>query len=609
MRPASAQVRLRATADRYGRDVGPLRPEGLLVGLSPSQVAAVTCENEALCIVAGAGSGKTTVLTRRVAWRARTGSADPEHILVVTFTRKAAAELWSRLTRLGLGPGPWAGTFHGAAYRQLRRHWADTGVPAPTLLGDPSRLVRQATESVLGPGYGDLHRAVNTELSWARARMIVPEHYPEQAARWGRAPGLDSGAAAEIMVEYERTKRRRGVLDLDDLIVQCAEMIEQGGLSANALRWRIRHLFIDEFQDVNPAQWRLIQAWRGDRHDLCVVGDQRQTIYAWNGADPSLLGRLPELVPAMAVLHLDENHRSSSRIVAAAGAVLDDPVEDRPRPSAQSPEGVEPSIIGFEDERDEAAAVARWLRSSHRPGRPWNQMAVLARTNARLQPVADALRVAGIPFRMASRQRTSQVMAGAIRVLRAMDRRLPARSALLDAVDEAMACAPSRGPTDMMVANDVLIALEGLVDEHAMDEPGPTIGGFVAWLNANPGALEDDAGANDAVELATFHRAKGLEWEAVAVVGLEDGTVPLSYARTAAAKDEERRLLYVAMTRAGRELMCSWARSDGADKDGREASPLLTPVRVVVASTTSTPDPEGAVRRISDMRTRLLAAG
>ncbi len=327
--------------------------ETLLAGLTAAQRTAVTSDAGVLGIVAGAGSGKTTVLTRRIAWRVAAGTATSRHVLVVTFTRKAAGELRDRLARLDAGE-VWAGTFHAAAFSQLRRHWADTGRPPPTIVSDSRGIVRDLLTEETGLDERVV-RIVTGELAWSHARMLGPGDYPAAAGAEGRHPGLALEQVASLLERYEVEARRRGVIDLDQLPVACARLLEDGGAAADALRWRFRHLFVDEFQDVNPAQWRLLSAWHHDLDDLCVVGDPRQAVYAWNGSDPSLLGRLPALLPGAVVVRLDENHRSSPQIVAAAAAVLEaaPPGEADTYPAGEAPlsaglaDGPPPTVRGF----------------------------------------------------------------------------------------------------------------------------------------------------------------------------------------------------------------------------------------------------------------------
>jgi DNA helicase II / ATP-dependent DNA helicase PcrA len=551
--------------------------------LTPSQRDAVSRTSAPLCVVAAAGSGKTTVLTRRVARRIADGSARAEHTLVVTFTRKASAELRSRLARLGVPHGVRAGTFHALAFAQLRRYWADHDARPAVLVSNPASLM----ETVAGPG-ADRARcaALAAEAHWAQVRLVTAEGYPHAAARAGRfVLGVVAEDVADVLARYEREKARRGVLDLDDLVTTCARVLEDDAAAAAALRWRTRHIYVDEFQDVNPAQWRLLRAWLGDRHDLFVVGDPRQAVFGWNGADPTLLDRLPDLLPGLDIVRLDDNHRSTPQVLAAAASVLgSDPAR------ATRPDGPAPCVSAHDDDEAEAAAVARWLRTAHRPGRPWSHLAVLARTNARLEPIASALSYAGIPHRAAP---VADELRRALDALRRLPRRLGVRSALAELVVDEESGRPGRG------APGSLARLGLLVDEHALDFPHSTVGEFLQWVTAHD--VVTGEGAPDAVTLSTFHRAKGLQWPAVALVGLEDGLVPIVHARTPDALAEERRLLYVAMTRAEDELWCSWARrrTNGERTWTCEPSPLISQVH-------STGD--HAVRQLQSIEWRSMVA-
>ncbi len=580
----------------------------LLRGLTGAQREAVTSEAAPLCVLAGAGSGKTTVLTRRVARRLLDGSAEAGHTLVVTFTRKAARELRGRLWRLDV-PGPvGAGTFHAAAFALLRRHWADSGSRPPAVIDDPRRLLRGL---VAGPEADSPETvgAVLAEIQWAQARLLGPGAYAPGARAAGRRTPLAVDEIAEIYARYVEAKRSRHVIDMGDLLTRCADLVENDAAVAAASRWRIRHLFVDEFQDVNPAQWRLLTAWLGDRTDLFAVGDPRQAVYGWNGADATLLDRLPELLPGTAVLRLDANHRSTPQVIAAARSVLGGDGGGDCAPGGR-PDGPAPTITGFDDDTDEADAVIRWLRVVHRPGRPWSHVAVLARTNARLRPVAAALERAGIPFRLGPGSPAGAEVRGAIDALRAMPSGRSLRSALADlsVPDDTGGGGGRRG-----TGAGIPAALGRLADEHAVEDPGGSVGGFLAWVAATvaEGAASEVDPDADSVELCTFHRAKGLEWPAVALLGLEDGLVPIAYATSASARAEERRLLYVALTRAEESLWCSWARQRRAG--GRtwscRPSPLLEAIEGAGRSGGRPPTSETFATRIAVLRERLPAIG
>jgi DNA helicase-2/ATP-dependent DNA helicase PcrA len=583
----------------------------LLQGLTASQQQAVMSPDSPLCVLAAAGSGKTTVLARRVARRILDGSARAEHTLVVTFTRKASRELRARLALLGVPGRVSAGTFHAVALAQLRRHWADQGVRPPVLVDDPMRVLRAVLGSRASAGPARI-AAVLGEIHWAQVSMISPDDYPSTARRAGRdAPwDVSHDGVAELYAAFVAEKKRRGVLDLDDLVTQCARLLEEDAVVAAAQRWRIRHVFVDEFQDVNPAQWRLLEAWLGDGRDLFVVGDPRQAIYAWNGADPTLLDRVADLLPGTTVLRLDDNHRSTPQVMGAAQAVLgSDPGQ------ASRPDGPCPVIEGFDDDDAEAAAVARWLRRAHRPGRPWAHLAVLARTNSRLDPIARALARAGIPHRIAGGARQAAEARAALGELRRMPKTRHLRSALAELVvtrqsrgsDAEAGTGRDDGPGPEV---GLPLALARLADEHAVEAPDATVGEFLEWVVAG-GDSDMELDAVDGVDLSTFHRAKGLEWPAVAVVGLEDGMVPIAYATTPGALAEERRLLYVALTRAEDELWCSWAglRRVG-DRTWRcDPSPLLAAVERANGEVEPAPDARQLASRVASLRTRLPHAG
>jgi DNA helicase-2/ATP-dependent DNA helicase PcrA len=566
----------------------------VLGGLTAAQREVVTSEAMPLCVVAGAGSGKTRVLTRRVARRVLDGSAEPERTLVLTFTRKAAEELKTRLAHLGVD-GVKAGTFHAMAFAQLRRHWADTGRRTPAVVDGPDRVVRKLLAE--RGREVQLSSAVSGEISWARARMLGPEDYSRDARDAGRS-GPDFALVAELYSEYNAYKLKRGLVDLDDLVATCTYLLERNPDFCAAQRFLHRHLFVDELQDLNAAQWRLLRGWVGDRPDLFVVGDPLQAVYSWNGAEPSHLTSIEKLLPGVTVMHLGDNHRCATSVVDAAIAALGPLGAGSPIRSARDEATGHVQVKGFETDSDEAAAVVRWLRDHHIPGMKWSSLAVLARTNARLDPIEDALSRAGIPASRRGFLRDARQDAAAS-LLRAMPRDTPVRRALALMAAES----PDLGLD--------LEALAAEIDALCAESPDADVAELLSSRTAagDPGR---DAGPadRDTVQLATFHRSKGLEWTAVAVIGLEDGTVPISYAVTRPALDEERRLLYVALTRAEDELLCSWAeRRTISGRDYTcEPSPYIA--ALTVAARRSTPvDPTPAGVRIAALREVLASAG
>lgn len=560
----------------------------LLDGLNPAQLAAVESEAAPLCILAGAGSGKTRVLTRRIGHRVAQGTADARHTLALTFTRKAAGELNSRLRQLGLRDPVAAGTFHSIAYAQLRSRWADRDITPPDLLdrkvGFVARLVPRDVQAI----------DVVAEIEWAKARRIPPSGYVEGAARAARTPPVPASVVADCYARYEQAKRDQRLVDFDDLLRLAIRDIESDPEFAAAQRWRFRHLFVDEFQDVNQLQFDLLRAWLGDRTDLCVVGDPNQAIYAWNGADARYLDRFGHWFPGGEQVQLTENYRSSPQILAVANAVLA-PARPRSGPlSANRPDGPRPRVRRFATDTDEAKGIARSIRDHHRPGDRWSNQAVLVRTNAQAVIIGEALRSAGIPHRV--RGGTPLLDQPEIRTALAGLRRHrgPFHAAVADLAatiepDETTADPAPATDADASDTSDAVAQrranLELLVrlgDDYQRIDPIPSANSFVAWLRATISSDEVD---RDAVDVTTFHAAKGLEWPVVHLAGLEAGLVPIGHAKTDLALAEERRLFYVAATRAEQELVCSYAqqRTFGQRTASREPSPYLEAIEIAAS--------------------------
>ncbi|MEX2433257.1 MAG: ATP-dependent DNA helicase UvrD2 [Acidimicrobiia bacterium] len=547
----------------------------LLDGLDEGQRGAVTSEAAPLAILAGAGAGKTRVLTRRIAWRARTGGLDPEHVLAVTFTRKAAGVLQTRLRTLGV-EGVTAGTIHAVALAQLRRRAGERGRDTPVVLARKARLLVPLVGGRGGAG-GGAARDLAGEIEWAKARLVTPDGFVEAATRSGRDTPRPASEVADIYASYEREKRRKRLVDFDDLVWGCADALEQDTEFAATQQWRFRHLFVDEFQDITPAQARLLRGWLGDRHDLCVVGDPDQAIYAFAGADATQLTEFPRRFGGGHVVRLDCNYRSSPEIVAAAEALLADAGRPRPARRAVSPRGPAPTVTAYDDDAAEAAGVADALRTAHGPHVAWSSLAVLYRTNAQSAVFEEALTRAGIPFQVRGDARFLErpEVASALQRLRESAKAVPSRSFAEHVID--LEADTVDAPEQQREHVDALVRL---AHEYLAVEAGPgAVDGFVAYLAA---ALRGEAPepGGDTVELLTFHRAKGLEFHTVFVTGLERGYVPIAHAETPAERAEERRLLYVALTRAEQCLHLSYAkeRTMGLRTVRRARSPWLSPI-------------------------------
>jgi ATP-dependent DNA helicase UvrD/PcrA len=481
--------------------------------LTPAQQRAVTTPAHTVCVLAAAGAGKTRVLTRRVAYRIASGEARPEHVLAITFTRKAAGELRQRLGSLGFDKPVSAGTFHSVALSQLRRWWADRRTPEPNLLERKGRLLAELVAERPALAGTDLSELAG-HIEWAKARLVTPASFAAAAGAARRPATADPEAVAALYARYEDEKKRRRVVDFDDLLARYAAALAEDSRFAQAQQWRWQHVFVDELQDVNPLQGQLLTNLLGDNEDVFVVGDPNQAIYGWNGADPGFLLDFARRWPACEVVRLDDNHRSTPQVVAAAAAVL-----GRQATAVRSSraDGPLPRLRSYPSEEAEAAGIAAGLMGAHADGLSWGAMAVLARTNGQLNVIAHALTRAGVAFR-----------------------------ALPSAEDDRAAAAKSAG-----------------------DATGPA---------AAPHLHVVDGGGPGEVALCTFHRAKGLQWHSVWLCGLEAGLVPIAYAGDGPALAEERRLLYVAITRAEQVLHCSWARSRRAGNGAalwREPSPWL----------------------------------
>lgn len=575
----------------------------LLEGLTPAQREAVVCDGAPVCILASAGAGKTRVLTRRIAYRAAVGSASAGHTLALTFTRKAASELQHRLGRLGVREQVAAGTFHALALAQLQRWWADRGQSAPTLLDRKASLLAPLARSRAGLSSVPVADLAG-HIEWAKARLVPPDRFAQASAAEHRPlpRSASPDSIARLYARYEDEKARRGLVDFDDLLASCATALERDPDFAAAQRWRWRHVFVDEFQDLNPLQHRLLLAWLGPSLDLCIVGDPNQAIYGWNGSDPDLLHQVPSRWPSTVVVHLDANHRCTTQIVAAASAVLGPEGRNL---QAAGRSGPAPTVRAYANETAEAHGIVVGLRRAHAEGRPWKNLAVLTRTNAQLASLQKALAAAGIPFWAPSSAAVldDPVARQALLDLR-RDSHRPVQAVVADLQEMASADCDD-------AARGVLTVLAELAGAYAAQQPEATAREWLTWLPSASRSSSDSGNPGDGVTLCSFHRAKGLEWEAVWVAGLERGLVPISRATSDSDEAEERRLLYVALTRAATELHCSWCRQRtfGTRSVPRDPSPWLG-----LVGGASEPEPSSAAeadawrRRLAEQRVGLREA-
>ena len=578
----------------------------LLVDLDDDQRRAVVTESRLVAVIAGAGSGKTRVLTRRIAHRVLSGTAEASHTLALTFTREAAGELRRRLGASGVRERVEAGTFHSVALGLLRRRWMDTNRPVPTVVDDRARLLRAARGQGDGSGAERASAsAVLEEVNWALARGLGPDDYQRAARTAGRRSRVMS-RVPDALEAYAAEKRRRGVVDLDDLLAMLVRELEGDRSYAEATRWRFRHLLVDEAQDLNPLQHRLVDLLREGVDDLFLVGDPSQAIYGFNGTDPSLLVDVSDRFPGVEVIRLPVNHRSTPQIVAAGNHVLDGSGQGAGLVSARSDS--RPVVMRvFANESEEAAAIATAAAACDPDMIRRGEVAVLARTHQVAGGLIEALETRGL------RIRRRALASGSVE-RRLLDRaqRCPSASALRalahDLLDDfdgdrvGDGLDGDRGERSPEEREATARVGEVLVD-FLREQPHGDGTALRSWMaTVDPFGVRDVSG----VEVLTFHASKGREWPMVFVVGAEKGLSPHRAATTAAAVAEEARLLYVALTRATEVCVVSRAERRGGYR--RQPSPFLDGF-VSVEAEVAPPPPVRAVdgkrRREREVMARL----
>lgn len=556
-------------------------PAGLLDGLDSEQRAAVTAPRGPVCVLAGAGTGKTRTITHRIAHLVRSGRVGAGQVLAVTFTARAAGEMRARLRGLGV-TGPQALTFHAAARRQLRYFWPRVVGDEPwDLLDSKLRFVGHATNRIGLQAEPELLRDLAGEIEWAKGSMITPDEYATAAGRAGRVPPAPAAQVAEVYRGYEAGKTSARVLDFDDLLLHTVAALEEHTAVAEEFRDRYRCFVVDEYQDVTPLQQRLLDAWLGQRDDLTVVGDANQTIYSFGGASPRGLLEFSRRFPAATVVRLERDYRSSPQVVSLANNVISAarhrPSGTRLRLVGQRRAGPEPRFAEFDDEQTEATATAGRIRELLDTGVAASQIAVLYRVNAQSEAYEQALSELDIPYLVRGGERffARREVRRAVSALRAAASDPPAGD-LVTAVREVLAgVGLTQQPPSGGAARerwDALMALVELADELASTAGGANLSQYVMELDQRAAAAHPPT--VEGVTLASLHAAKGLEWDAVFLVGLADGTMPIQHADgDEGAVEEERRLFYVGVTRAREHLWLSWSlsRKPGGKRNRRRS--------------------------------------
>ncbi|WP_167747605.1 ATP-dependent DNA helicase UvrD2 [Streptomyces katrae] len=559
-----------------GPGTGAAGADAVLQGLDPEQREVATTLRGPVCVLAGAGTGKTRAITHRIAYGVQSGQLMPASVLAVTFTNRAAGEMRGRLRALGAG-GVQARTFHSAALRQLQYFWPRA------IGGDVPRLLERKIQFVAEAGArcrvrldrGEL-RDVTGEIEWAKVTQTVPADYPAAALKAGREAPRDAAEIAQIYSTYEQLKRDRGMIDFEDVLLLTVGILQDRHDIAEQIRAQYQHFVVDEYQDVSPLQQRLLELWLGERDNLCVVGDASQTIYSFTGATPDHLLDFRTRYPQATVVKLVRDYRSTPQVVHLANGLLGQAkgraADHRLELVSQREPGPDPVYAEYPDEPAEAEGVARRVRDLITAGVPAGEIAVLYRINAQSEVYEQALADAGVPYQLRGAERFFEraEVQKAVLALRGAARSAGNDPLLDDVVElgsQVRAVLSSTGWTAEPPAGsgavrdqwESLAALVRLAEDFARSRPGAGLAELTVELEERKAAQH--APTVQGVTLASLHAAKGLEWDAVFLVGLTDGMMPITYAKTDEQVEEERRLLYVGVTRARLHLALSWALS------------------------------------------------
>ncbi|MTD13191.1 AAA family ATPase [Nakamurella sp. YIM 132087] len=559
----------------------------LLAGLDDGQRAAVLAPSGPVCVLAGAGTGKTRTITHRIAHLVATGAHPVSEILAVTFTTRAAGEMRIRLRDLGV-PGVQARTFHSAALKQLRYFWPRAvGGQLWPVVENKLRLVAAAARRANAGTDAATLRDLASEIEWSKACLITPDTYVAEVARRRRDTPVAADLVGKVFANYEKARVQSEQLDFDDLLLHTCAVLEEDEDVAREFRARYRCFVVDEYQDVTPLQQRLLGAWLGGRDQLTVVGDANQTIYSFAGASPTHLLDFDRTYPNATIVRLERDYRSTPQVVTLANRVIaaaqGQSARLRLKLTAVLPPGPEATFTELPDEPAEARNVAEKAAALIAAGQPASGIAVLYRINAQSEVYEKALSDAGVPYlirggeRFFARPEVRQALTALRRASVAADGGLPEGRTLVDVVRAVLAdVGLTEEPPAAGALRDrweSLLALVGVAEDlAALESTVPAdLGALVAELEQR--AEAQHAPSVEGVTLASLHAAKGLEWDVVFLVGLTDGTLPIQHAESPEEIEEERRLLYVGITRARTRLALSWAlsRAEGGRRTRRRS--------------------------------------
>ena len=555
--------------------------EDLLLGLDEQQRQAAEALLGPVVLLAGAGTGKTRAITHRIAYGVATGVYSPNRVMALTFTARAAGELRSRLRGLGAG-GVSARTFHASALSQLGFFWPQViGGTVPRLLESKGRLLGHAAESLRLKLDTATLRDTASEIEWRKVSRLSIDQYARAAAGRALPPTLTIEKAVDLQLAYEKVKDERRQIDFEDVLLAAAGMIESEPRVAQQVREQYRFFVVDEYQDVSPLQQELLTLWLGERDDVCVVGDASQTIYSFAGATPDYLLGFTGCHEDATVVRLEQNYRSTPAIIEAANRIM----RGRPgaldlRAVASTPAGPAPTISPYNTDAAEARSIAQSIAAEIEAGMKPESIAILYRINVQSAALESALNDARVPYALRGSTRFFELreVKEAIMMLKGASISIAGEPLFKSVSDVLRSLGWTQDAPEARGAVrdkwDSLNALMGLAEEAPAET---TLKEFVAEL------LERQAGQHEptmsAVTLATLHSAKGLEWDSVYIAGATEGLLPITYARTDAAVDEERRLFYVGITRARRRLQLSWASEGSNRSTQRQPSRFLAELR------------------------------
>lgn len=533
-----------------------LDPVEILAALDDEQRAVALATRGPVCVIAGAGTGKTRAITHRIAYAAAIGTIDPQKVLALTFTARAAGEMRARLRTLGV-PTVAARTLHSAALKQLLFFWPTVfGGRTPDLMTSKSGFISEAIgraglTSSISINNRELMRDIASEIEWAKVSEVAPEDYLDEVSKRLMKPRINPEQVLQIYMAYESIKKQELAIDFEDVLLLCAAMMEQEREVRERVQDQYRYFTVDEYQDISPVQQRLINAWLGTRSDICVVGDPAQTIYSFAGATPVFLNTFTQRFPGAEVIRLTTGYRSTPEITFAANALLRSASMGQELTAINS-HGNKPLVQGYRDEASEIAGVLNDITELLSQGTAPQEIAILARTNSQLTSIEREMNRLAIPYQVRNSERFFE-RSDVRQFLKEVRQASVIPSDGASWIDELRTLAQPYLAGDSIDGIAALLHLGRELDSDPQFTP-KSLRGYLREVEDR--VQQNNPPTMPVITLATLHAAKGLEWERVFLIGASDGILPLINSNTAI--DEERRLFYVGMTRAKADLHISY---------------------------------------------------